>query len=376
MNKKSFNTYFDNAVTSFPKPPEVAEAISFYLNKVGGSYGRNFYDRAIKVSRVVENTRTLIADLLGTKLTSNIVFTQNATHAINIVLKGLLIKRNQEVVISPMEHNSVARPLYRLSKEKKIKIIYLPAFKDGTIDIKHLPEFINKNTAIVIVNHQSNVNGVVQPVKEIKKIIGNIPILIDAAQSLGQQNIETDNDKYDFIAFTGHKALLGPTGIGGLFIRNKETVLSLIEGGTGSNSEKTEHPDFMPDKFEGGTQNIAGIFGLNAALLHKPQSFHSRYDFLEFVDAIKKLPQYKVYCPADYNNMGNLFSLVNKKMDCAEFGFILFNKYGIETRSGLHCSPLAHKHLCTYPEGTLRIAPSVYHTTRDFDFLLDALKMI
>lgn len=376
MKNLSFNTYFDNAVTSFPKPKEVAEEISRYLNEVGGSYGRNFYDRAIEVSRVVEKTRTLIAGLLGTKLTSNIVFTLNATHAINIVLKGISLSAKHEVAISPMEHNSVARPLNRLSKEKQIKIIYLPAFEDGTINLELLPDFINKNTAIVIVNHQSNVNGVIQPVNEIKKIIGNIPLLIDAAQSLGQQTIEADKNNYDYVAFTGHKALLGPTGIGGLLIRNKETVLPLIEGGTGSNSEKTEHPDFIPDMFEGGTQNIAGIFGLNAALLHKPLPSHSRNDFIKFVDDVKKLPQYKVYCPADYNNLGNLFSLENKKMDCAEFGFILFKKYGIETRVGLHCSPLAHKHLGSYPSGTLRIAPSVYHTARDFDFLLEALKMM
>ncbi len=373
MMQHDHNKYFDNAATSFPKPKEVAEEISLYLNEIGGTYGRSFYERTVAVSKVVEETRGLIADLLGTKHASNIIFTQNATHAINIVLKGISLA-DKEIAISPMEHNAVARPLTRVANDLNIKTIEISALKDGTIDIGQLSKIINKKTALVIINHQSNINGVVQPIKEIKKIIGNIPILIDAAQSLPYQKMETDDDGIDFIAFTGHKALLGPTGIGGLFIKNKETITPLIEGGTGSKSESIEHPDFMPDMFEGGTPNITGIFGLRAALLKKPKPCHSQADFFQLIESIQKLPQYKTYCSMNKHNQGSLFSINSKKTVCSNFGINLFEKFGIETRIGLHCSPLAHKYLGTFPEGTLRIAPSVYHTPEDFEYLLTALK--
>lgn len=376
MKKYTYNKYFDNAATSFPKPKEVADEISRYLNKAGGSYGRSFYQRAIDVSRLVENTRELIADLLGTKLTSNVVFTHNATHAINIVLKGISITGNKEIVISPLEHNAVARPLNRLANDSNINIKQLLAFKDGTIDTSRLKEVINEKTALVIINHQSNVNGVIQPIKKIKKIIGDIPILVDTAQSLGYQNIEADNDDIDYISFTGHKTILGPTGIGGLFVRNKETLLPLIEGGTGSQSDSIEHPDFMPDRLEAGTPNIAGIFGLRAALLNKPEPFHTKDDIFQLIESIQKLHQYKIYCSLNISNTGNLFSINSKKMDCSSLGLTLFEKYGIETRVGMHCSPLAHKYIGTFPKGSLRISPSVYHKPEDFEYLLDALKNI
>ncbi len=375
MKNSLYNKYFDNASTSFPKPKEVADEISRYLNEAGGTYGRSFYQRAIEVSRVVEETRHLIADLLGTKLTSNVIFTHNATHAINIVLKGLSYN-GKEIAISPLEHNAVARPLNRLTNDSNINIKQLPAFEDGTINTSRLQEVITERTALVIINHQSSVNGVIQPVKEIKKFIGDIPILIDTAQSLGYQKIEADNDCIDYIAFTGHKAILGPTGTGGLFVRDKKTLLPLIEGGTGSNSESVETPGFTPDMFEAGTPNIAGIFGLRAALLNKPEPMHSKDDFFQLIESIQKLPDYKVYCSSDKNNRGNLFSINNKKMDCSKSGMYLFDKFGIETRVGLHCSPIAHKYLDTFPEGALRIAPSVYHTPQDFEYLIDALKNI
>ncbi|MBU0765402.1 MAG: aminotransferase class V-fold PLP-dependent enzyme, partial [Bacteroidetes bacterium] len=299
----------------------------------------------------------------------------NATHAINIVLKGLSLA-GKEIAVSPLEHNAVARPLKRISDEYNIGIRQIPAFEDGTININRLYEAITEKTKLVIINHQSSVNGVVQPVKEIKKKIGEIPILIDAAQSLGYQKTEVDDNNFDFVAFTGHKAILGPTGTGGLFVRNKESLLPLIEGGTGSRSDSTEHPDFMPDKLEAGTPNIAGLFGLRAALLYRPRPLHRRNDFEQLIESIQKLSNYKVYCSAEKTNRGNLFSVNSNKMDCSALGMALFEKYGIETRVGLHCSPLAHKYLGAFPEGTLRIAPSVYHTPEDFGYLLDALKKV
>lgn len=370
------NKYFDNSATSFPKPEQVAMEMSRYLNDIGGSYGRSFNKRTYEVSKVVEQTRDLIADIIGTSLSSNIVFTLNATHAINIVLNSFS-KTKGEIAISPMEHNAVARPLYRNAAENKnLKIVSLPAFSDGYIDVDKIKNYINKNTKLVIINHQSNVNGVIQPYKKIKELIGDIPLLLDVSQSLGHKKINVDKESIDFLAFTGHKALLGPTGIGGLFVKDKNLLHPFVEGGTGSKSESVEHPDFMPDKFEAGTPNIVGIFGLNAALKNKHIASHSEQDFYQLIKDIRKLKNYIVYSASNLKNQGDVFSINHKKYDCSELGTLFYEKYAIETRVGLHCAPLAHKYIGTFPSGTLRISPSVYHNQNDFDYLLYAFKNI
>ncbi len=365
--------YFDNGATSFPKPEEVSKEISRYLNNIGGPYGRSFYTGAQEVSRVIEETRDLVAELINTSKSSNIIFTLNATHAINTVLKGFNYKYGK-VVVSPLEHNAVMRPLMKLSRERNIEILFFPADDDGRIDIDRIDESVKRETDLVIVNHVSNVNGVIQPIEEIKKKIGEIPLLVDTAQSLGYLKIEADTTGIDYIAFTGHKGLLGPTGVGGLFLKEGKSLNSLYEGGTGSKSEKTEMPDFLPDKFEAGTPNIAGLFGLKAALNNRPCCSHSDEDFINLIREVKKIPGIKIYCSFCEKYQGNLFSITAEKMDCSDLALILFEKYGLETRVGLHCAPVAHKHIGTFPDGSVRISPSVYHTKEDFNYLLDSLR--
>jgi len=371
----TFNTYFDNGATSFPKPKQVAEEISRYLNKIGGPYGRSYYSRAIQVSKKVEETRSLLADLIGTKNSAHLIFTQNATHALNIVIKGLNL-RGKEVAISPLEHNAVCRPLQTLCQNQSASIRILPAFADGYIDTNRIEKAISKNTKLVIINHQSNVNGVIQPVAEIKKRIGNIPILLDCAQSIGIETLDTDQYNFDFVAFTGHKNLLGPTGTGGFYVKNAELLTSLIEGGTGSQSESIETPDFLPDKFEAGTPNIAGIFGLNAALKNPPEPGHTREELCQFIEEIRQISEVEIFTAHDKNRQGKLFSICSQKLEVSELGQIIADEYEIETRAGLHCAPLAHRFLGTFPRGTLRISPSIYHSAQDFGYLLDILKKI
>lgn len=377
MNKNNiqFNTYFDNAATSFPKPKQVGEEILRYLNEIGGPYGRSFYNRAFQVSTIVEETRSLLSKWIGTKDSSHIVFTQNATHAINIVLKGITFK-SKEIAISALEHNAVCRPLQSLKKQYNIKVKTLPALRDGLVNVEQISTIISPNTDLVIVNHESNINGVIQPVSAIKRIIGDIPILLDCAQSLGHQKIEADKHNIDYIAFTGHKGLLGPTGIGGLYIKNKESLQPLIEGGTGSQSESIETPPFLPDKFEAGTPNLVGVFGLKAALQNRPSPSHSKTDYLKLIESLKKIPKMNVYCSENTSTQGNSFSIQSQIMDCATIGKILFEKHGIESRIGLHCAPKAHQHIGTFPQGTLRISPSIYHTKEDFEYLIKAIKKV
>jgi cysteine desulfurase family protein len=375
LANRTHNTYFDNAATSFPKPKEVALEMARYLNKMGGTYGRSSHDRAIEASKVVEETRFLIAEMLGVKKSSRIVFTPNATNAINLVLKGFRYE-HQEVVISSLEHNALWRPLTRLINEHGVKVKKLPSFDDGLIDLEKLSEVVSNQTDLVVINHQSNVNGVIQPIEKIKKIIGDIPLLVDASQSLGHRELDIEKCKIDFLALTGHKGLLGPTGVGALFVKNPELLAPLVDGGTGSNSESTEMPSFVPDKFEAGTPNIVGIFGLRASLLHKPSPAHSRKEYLSLISDIKGINGIRVLCANQEENQGDVFSLMSERMDCSVLGRALGEQFGIETRLGLHCAPEAHKHLGTLPEGTVRIGVSPYHTKEDFDYLLQAIKSV
>ena len=369
-----FNGYFDNAATSFPKPKNVCVETVRYLNEIGGPYGRSFYQKSLDVSSIIEETRTLLGEKFHVPNCDNLIFTHNATHAINIILKGLNLDNNSEILISPLEHNAVARPLMELKQTKGTTFKILDHFSDGLINVNKIKSQITKNTALVIVNHQSNVNGVIQPIEVIKENIDEIPLFIDAAQSAGHIEIDLNKINIDFLAFTGHKGLLGPTGTGGLYIKNPEMVKPLIDGGTGSNSEEMITPSFMPDKFESGTHNISGIFGLYGALTSNILPLHIHKDFLDFLQEIKKLKEYTVISADSENYQGELFSIIPNFTDLANLGGILDSKYNVQARAGSPGAPLAHTTLKTYPSGTIRIAPSIFHTVNDFEILLAILK--
>lgn len=367
--------YFDNGATSFPKPPECAAEISRYLNELGGTYGRGFSERAVRVSRTVESLRDRLAELFGAADASKLVFTPNATGAINTVIRGLNLE-GRLVYLSPLEHNAVARPLRRLESAGEIEVRTLPGLPDGCVDLEAMGRIDFSNTGLICINHQSNVNGVIQPAAEIKARAPAIPLLLDAAQSAGEVPIEFDAWAIDYLAFTGHKGLLGPTGTGGLLLRDEHLLHPLVDGGTGSLSESVETPAFTPDKYEAGTPNIAGLFGLAASLAHRPSARHARAQFLELMANLAEIPGCRVMGASEAARQGELFSLRADSMDAAEFGRRLYEGYGIETRVGLHCAPRAHRILCTYPEGTVRIAPSPYQGRKDFDYLVDAVAAV
>ncbi|MCF7791507.1 MAG: aminotransferase class V-fold PLP-dependent enzyme [Victivallales bacterium] len=369
------NKYFDNAATSFPKPQNVGEEVLNYLNKTGGPYGRSFYKKALDVAVKVEDTREKLAELLKIYNPDNLAFSPNATFGLNTIIKSIVYS-GSEVLVSGMEHNAVMRPLHQLGKERDFSMKYLPTAVDGTVITERINEVVTDKTSLAVINHQSNVNGVIQPVKEIKQTLENTPVLLDIAQSFGAVDIQLDDWGIDYAAFTGHKSLLGPTGIGGFYMKNPELISPLITGGTGSRSESYEYPQNMPDKFEGGTFNIAGIYGLYGALANKPAPYHTNDDFFSFIKEIKKLKKFSIYSAVHKQYQGNVFSIKSKEKSCSELCRILSDKYGISTRAGLHCAPLAHKTLKTFPEGTLRISPSIYHTLDDFNYVIKALAEI
>ena len=367
--------YFDNAGTSFPKPAGVSRAMARYLDDIGGTYGRGAYPRALTVSRTVESARDRVAEVLGTKLADNIVFAPNATFAINTVVNSILYNSGK-VLVSPLEHNAVMRPLAELRRLGKLDFEVLPWREDGIIDIEKFEAMPLLGVKLVVVNHQSNVNGAIQPIARVKAALGKIPLLVDASQSLGSMPFTADDWDLAFVAFTGHKSLLGPTGTGGLFMRNPGVLSPLVFGGTGSASDRFEMPETLPDRFEAGTGNIAGIFGLLAALDEKPRSRHSKNDFFQMVEDLRGIKGISVFSAIDFSNQGEVVSVAHDHLDPAQIGDRLAKDFGIDVRIGLHCAPLAHRTLGTFPQGTVRFAPSPYHCGEDLSALVDALKEV
>ena len=370
------NLYFDNASTSFPKPPMVAEAIVSCITNCGGTYGRGAYPRVLRSTSIVEECRDLIGELLGLSSGDNIFFTANATGGSNTILKGIAQElRGKTIYVSALEHNAVMRPLEYLKGVCNIRVETLPSAVDGRVIVNRLSEVVG-DVALVIVNHQSNINGVIQPLEEIAKWAKNsgYQLMVDATQSLGDTPIDVEKLGVDYLIFTGHKGLYGPTGIGGFYAREPENITPLIHGGTGSNSDSYSMPTIYPDVFEAGTPNIIGAAGLKAALENRPEYRHDRADFIELIEDVESISGVTVCRSSDLEFQGALFSITHAQLLPSVISKRLFDGYGIETRQGLHCSPATHQHLGTMPAGTVRIATSHYHTKEDFSVLIGAIR--
>lgn len=368
------NTYFDNASTSYPKPKEVAESITEYLTNCGGTYGRAAYRRVFDATSLVEKCRDSIGEMAGWGDPESIFFTQNATVGCNSLISSFPFKEGGIVYVSPLEHNAVMRPLHNASLKYKFKIKVLPHLSDGRVDTSMLNQEMKKGVSLVIVNHQSNVNGVIQPMHEIGMWCGeDIEFWADLSQSLGQTECLLDRWGVDAAFFTGHKSLLGPTGVGGFMSRHALYRSPYIYGGTGSNSESFEMPNILPDKYEAGTPNMVGIIALLSAINNRPTSAHSKEDLLELIDRVKSNVKLRVLCSNSSEHQGELFSIRHDALSASELSNILYSKWGIETRQGLHCSPLAHQSLKSFPEGTVRFSLSPYHTREELKVLAKIL---
>lgn len=369
------NTYFDNASTSFPKPREVAERISNYLNQEGGTYGRASYERIVRATTQVEACRDALAELLNVNRPETVIFTSGATSAVNALLKGFDLPPGSVIWVSPMEHNAVMRVLQYLKETLEIEVHVLPSLSDGTVNLRKLRKMEMKGNEIVIINHQSNVNGVIQPVKEIAGICNQeyIPTVIDVSQSLGFVPVRVDGWRVNAVFFSGHKGLLGPTGTGGFCCRFPEGLDPYDQGGTGSNSDSYDMPEALPDRYEAGTPNIVGIVGLLAAIEEKPAPAHTKDDLLQLMDGLSRIHGIRLYRALDSERQGEVFSFVSEEMNPSVLAGLLYERHRIEVRSGLHCAPLAHRTLGTFPEGTVRVSPSPYHTPADFEYLIKAV---
>jgi cysteine desulfurase family protein len=381
MNK----IYLDNAATSRDKAAVVKKAILNYYENINCSPGRGGYEDSLKAGRLIIEARNTIADFFNVDDLKQIIFTHNVTYALNMGIKGIL-KKGDHVITSTMEHNSVLRPLNRLKKQGIIDVDYIKCDKKGRLNPEKIEAAINKKTKLIILTYASNVSGTIMPVEQIGEIAAenNVYYMLDTAQAAGVYDIDFKKLKVDFLAFTGHKALMGPTGTGGFAVSKKMAgeMDSLIEGGTGSKSHLEEQPEFLPDKFESGTMNTMGISGLKAGVefiqkigIEKIRE-HKHQLGKAFLEGLKKIPEIKIIGPADLKEQVPTFSITAGDIDLGQLSFKLDEKYNIMTRSGLHCAPFAHKTLDTFPEGSLRFSIGYFNTLPEIEFTLNALNQL
>ncbi len=377
--------YLDNAATSFPKPPEVFEAMESYAREIGASAGRGAYREAVETGRIVSDCRRGLARLIGASRPEEVVFTHNCSAALNQAIKGLLVQ-GDHVVATTMEHNSVLRPLAGLTAEGKITTTYVDVdASTGLVRPSDILSALRPETRLVCVVHGSNVTGAVQPIEEIGPELRRrgVLLLVDAAQTAGHLPLDVQGGCFDFLALPGHKGLMGPLGTGALFIRQglEEQLRPLIEGGTGSVSEHPVQPDFMPDKFESGSHNAIGLAGLGAAIewiASKGMDAMTRHDRElsgRFLDAARQIPELTVYGPQEPTARVAVFSIRLGGLDPQELSSLMESEFGILSRSGIHCAPLAHQSIGTHADGgTTRLSFGAFNTPQDVDRCIECLR--
>ena len=374
--------YFDNASTSFPKAEGVAEAVYHYIKDCGCNINRGGYDEAYQAEETVLRTRQQLTELFHGPDCRNVVFTRNITESLNVLLKGFL-KAGDHVLVSAMEHNAVMRPLSQLT-EQGVSFDRIPCMADGTLDVSAMDRLLRENTRAVVMLHASNVCGTLIPVETVGAFCHahGLRFILDTAQTAGVFPIDMEAMHIDALAFTGHKGLLGPQGIGGFILQPDMVPLvqPLIAGGTGSISHEEQMPSFMPDRFEAGTMNLPGIMGLHAALrwLEQETIDAVRSHELElterFLSGALDIPCLRVVGRQDIAGRAGVVSVVPENADPALVADALGREYGIMVRVGLHCAPNAHKTLGTFPTGTIRFSFGRWNTPQQVDTALSALR--
>lgn len=376
--------YFDNGSTSWPKAPKVAEAMSELLKNGAFNINRGNYEGAYKVEGLVLDTRDQLARLFHARDSRNVIFTPGITYSLNYFIKGFL-KSGDHVLVSGLEHNAVMRPLKQMEAQG-VTYDIVRTEEDGTVHSESVEEAVRGSTKAVIMLHASNVCGTILPIREIGEICQrhHLFFAVDTAQSAGTIPVDMEGCKIDFLAFTGHKGLLGPQGIGGFLISEElhACMEPYIAGGTGSWSDSLSMPMTLPDKYESGTLNLPGIIGLNAALSYIEEigleTIHNRKMELTryFLERIAEFPDIRVAGRKGLEGRVAVVSLDFREKDNAVVAFELEQQYGIMTRVGLHCAPTAHQTLHTYPQGTVRFAFGMENCTEEIDLCMKGLRRI
>lgn len=377
--------YFDNAATSWPKPPDVAEAMTYFLTHVGASPGRSGHRLALEAGRMVYQAREALVELFHAPDPLRVVFSHNVTEALNLALTGLL-RPGDHVITSSMEHNSVMRPLRELERQG-VELSVVRCSPEGLLNPDDVRAAICPITKMIALNHASNVVGTIQPIKEIGELARqhDLLFLLDAAQTAGAYPIDMQAENIDLLGFTGHKSLYGPTGTGGLILGERvqvEQLRPLKRGGTGSRSEEEEQPGFLPDMAESGTSNSVGLAGLLAGLRWiKAQGVKQirRHEMLltqQLLDDLQRIAGVTVYGTPEAVQRTATVSFNIAGLEPSDVGLRLDDDFGILCRVGLHCAPAAHKTLNTFPVGAVRFGLGAFNTPEEVAQALTAIETL
>lgn len=371
--------YMDNAATTYPKPESVYTAVDYFNRNLGGNPGRGSHQATLKAGSILLDAREALARLFNIKDSEQIAFTANITDSLNIALKGFL-HPGDHVISTSMEHNAVARPLYSLSQQG-VEWTAVPGAADGSLDPEDIRKAIKPNTRMICMLHASNLTGTIMPIAQVGKICreNGLIFVVDSAQSAGILPLDVVEQNIDILAFTGHKGLLGLQGTGGLYVSPGVEIKPLKEGGTGSFSEHLEHPEFMPDRLESGTPNTPGIVGLLAGVefIHQTGREDIRQHEQKITEmllgGLREIKGIKLYGPCDSKRQTAVIAFNIDEVDCGELSMQLDYQYGIVTRSGLHCAPLAHQVIGTLESGACRLSPGYFTTEAEVETVIRAI---
>jgi len=373
--------YLDNGATSFPKPDEVYTFMDSFYRNFGVNPGRSGYDLCMETGDLVDKTRKLITDFFNGNDPNRLCFSYNSTDALNLIIFGIL-KKGDHAITTTLEHNSVLRPLYHQNKFNGVEVDYVPFGTNGFIDPDDIKNKIKANTRLVIINHASNVIGTIQPLEAIGRICRErgVAFAIDASQSAGKVPIDMEQHYIDIIAFTGHKSLLGPTGTGGLYVRDGIEIRHTRAGGTGVRSAERMHLDEYPYRLEYGTGNVVGIAGMYAGLkwieekgidiIHQQEMKLTRI----LRDGLNELDGVVLYCQDKLTDHIAVISFNVDGMEALDVGTLLDGEYDIACRTGLHCAPLVHEQLGTDRiGGAVRIGIGPFNTEEHIRTAIEAI---
>ena len=376
--------YMDNAATTFPKPQEVYDFMHEFYQKHGVNPGRSGYDMTLETEEVVHGTRKMLTDFFNGTDPNRLTFSYNASDSLNMIIQGMA-EKGDHIITSNVEHNSVLRPLYHLEHDGVIEVTYIPFDEKGYINPDDVKKAIKKNTKMVIINHGSNVIGTVQPITEIGRICkeAGVYFAVDASQTAGAQKVDVKEMNIDLLAFTGHKCLMGPTGIGGSYISENVPVRGTRYGGTGVRSAYRFHLEEFPYRMECGTLNIVGVAGLHAGQkwIEKQglENLHAKemrlWDKLR--KGLQEIDRVKTYCANSNENHNAVLSFNIDGWEAGDIGTIMDVDYNIACRTGLQCAPLVHVQLGTENiHGTVRLSLGAFNTEEDVDTAIQAIEEI
>ena len=372
--------YLDNAATSFPKPDAVFRALDRFVREIGGNPGRSAHPQSIEASRIIFQTREKLAAFINAEHSERLIFTSNGTDSLNLAILGLL-EQHDHVVTTGLEHNSVMRPLDFLQKERRVEVSVIPCSDRGELDIARLRSSMRRKTKAVIINHGSNVIGTIQPLTDIRAAIGDAILILDACQTVGNTPIDVRREGIDIICFSCHKSLFGIQGLGALYVREGIDLKPIRFGGTGSKSESTEQPRVLPDRYESGTPNTPGIAALLGGLTFIEENGLSRIiekkkqARMYLVKALLDVEGVRLHGDPSANDNLPVVSMTIEGISPSDVGAAC-NRASICVRVGLHCAPVAHRTVGTFPQGTVRISPGYFTREEEVNQLADVLRDI